>query len=304
MRTKFLLAAVAVALAGCAYPTHDMQHDGLTHQLHHGGPLRSAGERTLTGFTFPESVGCDAREGVLYVSQFGGTQLNPAAKDGTGFISKLAPDGRVLEQRAFNETFNKPKGITVRGERLWVTDIDSVWVFNTRTKQGRKLPIPGIQFADDPAVVGSVLYVSDNRSDTLFRIEPADFLDAGVQPKISAAFTGKGVNPNGLWPARDGSLIIVGFGDQPRGIQAMAPDGTLRTIVQPFGKLDGVQQLHDGTLLITDWSAGHLAHWSLPGGLVALAKDFKGPADFCVLGGTVYVPDLVKSEIRMVGLAR
>jgi hypothetical protein len=33
-----------------------------------------------------------------------------------------------------------------------------------------------------------------------------------------------------------------------------------------------------------------------------LAKDFKGPADFCVMGESVYVPDLVKSEIRIIKL--
>jgi hypothetical protein len=39
-----------------------------------------------------------------------------------------------------------------------------------------------------------------------------------------------------------------------------------------------------------------------------LAKDFKGPADFCVIpegqGLLVVVPDLVKSELRLIRLAR
>ena len=48
---------------------------------------------------------------------------------------------------------NKPKGITIVGDRLWVTDIDGVWLFNTATKRSRKLVIPGIVFANDPAVM-------------------------------------------------------------------------------------------------------------------------------------------------------
>lgn len=39
-----------------------------------------------------------------------------------------------------------------------------------------------------------------------------------------------------------------------------------------------------------------------------LAKGFKGPADFCVItdahGLLVVVPDLVKSELRMIRLVR
>jgi sugar lactone lactonase YvrE len=259
MSVKALLTAVAVALAGCvAVP---MEPDTR--------PWRVVGESTVGGFAFPESVGCDRGEGVLYVSQFGGTELKPAEKDGLGFISKVALDGRILEAKAFPDTMNKPKGIWVDRGRLWVTDIDGVWIFDTRSKKGRKLMIPGIQFANDPAVVGNVLYVSDNRSDTLFRVEPADFIDPAVNPAISAAWSNKDVNPNGLWPARDGSLLVVGFlaPDKPRGIYTMARDGNLTALSQPLGRLDGVYELRDGTgLLVTDWNTGTLSKWSPAGG--------------------------------------
>ena len=41
-----------------------------------------------------------------------------------------------------------------------------------------------------------------------------------------------------------------------------------------------------------------------PGAQETLAKDFKGPADFCVMGSTAYVPDLVKSEVRIIRMDR
>jgi hypothetical protein len=201
---------------------------------------------------------------------------------------------------------NKPKGIWVERGRLWVTDIDGVWVFDTRSKQGRKLMIPGITFANDAAVMGNALYVSDNRSDQLFRIEPADFIDAKVSPNITAVWSQKEINPNGIWPTRDG-LLIVGFlaPDKPRGVHLMSPDGQLKALSPPIGRLDGLYELRDGSgLLLTDWNTGTLAKWSPAGGMETLAKDFKGPADFCVLGTTVYVPDLVKGEIRIVNLGR
>jgi hypothetical protein len=188
MHGKNLLALAALILTACAPMRVEREE----------GPWRVMREATIAGFAFPESVGCDLEERVLYVSQFGGTSLKPAEKDGLGFISKVAPNGRILEAKAFPDVMNKPKGIWVARGRLWVTDIDGVWIFDTRSKQGRKLAIPGAQFANDPAVMGGVLYVSDNRSDQLFRIEPADFLDAGVQPKITVAWSKKDINPNGV----------------------------------------------------------------------------------------------------------
>ena len=294
MQTKLLLVLAASILAACA-PMHVDRVEG---------PWRAVSDTTIAGFAFPDSVGCDLEERVLYVSQLGGTALKPTEMDGLGFISKVAPNGRILEAKAFPDVMNKPKGIWVARGRLWVTDIDGVWIFDTRSKRGRKLAIPGAQFANDPAVMGGVLYVSDNRADTLFRIEPADFLEPGVQPNVTTVWSKKEINPNGLWPTRDG-LLVVGWTDKPRGVHLMGRDGELKALAQPFGRLDGVYELRDGTgLLLTDWTSGTLSKWSPAGGMETLAKDFQGPADFCVMGRTVYVPDLVKGELRIVELAR
>jgi hypothetical protein len=265
--------------------------------------LRVLADRSVSGFPFPESVGCDAANKVLYVSQFGGTELKPAEKDGNGFISKVALDGKVLEARAFDVKMNKPKGIWIEGTRLWVTDIDSVWIFDTKTKKSRRLEIPGIQFANDPAVQKGVLYVSDNRSDQLFRVEPADFLDEKMTPKVSAAFSKKEVFPNGLWPAKDGSLLMVGFQgpDHPRGIYAMK-GSDVKALSPMIGRLDGLREMEDGTILATDWNSGSLFQWSPTLGIVKLAPGFKGPADFCMMGDTAYVPDLPGSQIRIIQL--
>lgn len=83
---------------------------------------------------------------------------------------------------------------------MWFTDIDSVWVVDLKTKQGKKLELPSVQFANDPTVMNGALYVSDNRSDQLVRVGPADFLKAKKPPKITVVFKGKGIFPNGLYP--------------------------------------------------------------------------------------------------------
>ena len=273
--------------------------------------LRVVSDETATGLKFPESVAYDPKAKVLYASQFG-SELKPAEKDGKGKIAKLSLDGKVLEDQflpAHGETLNKPKGIWVRGDRLWVTDIDAMWVFDLKTRKSRRLALAGMGFANDPAVRGNELFISDNRNDLLYRVEPADFLNLKGDPHVTVVFAGKGVNPNGLYPARDGSLLMVGLaGDKNRGIYSVNKSGEVKALSPEIGKLDGVYQLKDGTLLVTDWSTGSLAHWTAKSGMTPLAKGFKGPADFCVIpdakGYMVFVPDLAKSELRMIRLAQ
>ncbi|MBI3113591.1 MAG: hypothetical protein HYZ04_03640 [Rhodospirillales bacterium] len=275
--------------------------------------LKVVSDQTATGFKFPESVAYDAEAKVLYVSEFG-SELKPAEKDGKGRISKVSLSGKILESAflpAPGQILNKPKGIWVKGNRLWVTDIDVVWSFDTKTKKGRSVALPGIQFANDPTIVGNALYVSDNRADQLFRVEPADFLNMQGEPKVTRVFVGKSINPNGLYPAHDGSLLIVGFKSpqEPRGIYVMATaGGDPKPLSAGLGRLDGVYQMNNGTLLVTDWNSGSLASWTTKKGLQPLATGFKGPADFAVIpndkGLMVVVPDLVKSELRMIQLAQ
>ena len=294
---KVLLACVSVAVAGCA--TLGMGGDA-------SRPLQVLSDTTVKGFGWPESVGCDTAHDVLYVSQFGGEKPNPPAKDGLGYISKVAPDGRVIEKRAFDVTMNKPKGIWIAGTRLWVTDIDSLWIFDTVTRKGRRLPLPGIEFANDVTVMNGVAYVSDNRTDQLFRVDPADFLDASVHPNAGPVWSKKSVFPNGLWPAKDGGLLMVGFEspDKHRAIYSMGADGSIATLSKPIGRLDGLQQMSDGTLLVTDWDSGSVFRWGPKGEVQVLGKGFKGPADLCLMGDTLYVPDLVKGEVRILRIAK
>ena len=275
--------------------------------------MQVVSEKTVTGFKFPESCAYDTVNKVLYVGSFGGSELKPAEKDNNGYISKVSIDGKMLEERFLpldGTTMNKPKGMWVAGNRLWVTDIDGVWLFDIKTKKSKKLDIPGIQFANDVAIVGKTLYVSDNRSDALFAVTPADFLGSSATPKIATAWKDKGINPNGVYPARDGTLLIVGFKSDKdkRGIYSMKPGQAPKPIGKEIGRLDGLYQLSDGTLLVSDWDSGSVFTWTEKSGMKPIASGFKGPADFCAFshegGLMVVVPDLVKSELRMIQLKK
>lgn len=272
--------------------------------------LKVISDQTATGFKFAESVACDPQGEVLYASQFG-SELKPTEKDGKGKISKLSLTGKVLEEQFLplpGEILNKPKGIWIQGDRLWVTDIDVVWVFDLKTRKGRKLALPEAQFGNDPAVSGNALFVSDNRADRLYKVEPADFLNIKGDPKVTMVFSGKSINPNGLYPSKDGSLLMVGFlsPEKPRSIYELGLNGEIKELSKPIGRLDGIYQMDNGTLLATDWNSGTLFSWTAEVGMKTLASDFKGPADLCAYpdatGVKVVVPDLVKSEIRLIQL--
>ncbi len=155
-----------------------------------------------------------------------------------------------------------------------------------------------------------VLYVSDNRSDQLVSVEPADFLKSKMAPKISVLFKDKAINPNGVFPGKGGALLMVGFKDKdnPRAIYSMAKDKDPIAQTDNFGLLDGLYQMRNGDILFTDWKTGSLTRWNKKDGMQKLAGDFKGPADFCAFpneeGLMVAVPDLVKGEIRLIQLGR
>src|SRR5262245_30484151 len=88
-----------------------------------GKPLRVLAEQTVKGFAFPESVAYDPQGKVLYVSEFG-SELKPAEKDGKGRISRVSLTGEILDRQflpAGSDVLNKPKGLWVEGDRLWVT---------------------------------------------------------------------------------------------------------------------------------------------------------------------------------------
>ena len=274
--------------------------------------LKVLSEQTAGGFGHTESVAYDPKGKALYTSDFG-PDLKPADKDGKGKITKVSLDGKILEDGflpAKGQTLNKPKGLWIKGNRLWVTDIDSVWVFDLKTKKGKKLELPGFTFANDLTVMGDALYVSDNRSDQLARIEPADFLESKADPKITVVFKEKSIYPNEVYPGKGGALFAVGFKgkDEPRGIYSTAPGKEPELLSDKIGMLDGLYVMSNGDILATDWTTGSLFQWNKTMGVKKLASDFKGPADFCAFpndkGLMVVVPDLVKGELRFVQLGK
>ena len=87
------------------------------------------------GLATPESIIHDDAADVYLVSNVNG---QPTALDGNGFISRLAPDGKVenlrwVEGGKNQVTLNAPKGIGIMGDAIYVSDIDTVRIFDRKT---------------------------------------------------------------------------------------------------------------------------------------------------------------------------
>ena len=274
--------------------------------------LKVLSDKTVAGFGHPESVAYDPKGKVFYVGNFG-PELKPADKDGKGTINKVSLDGKIIEEAIFppkGQTMNKPKGIWIKGNQMWVADIDSVWQFDLKTKEAKKLELPGIAYANDVTLIGKTLYISDNRFDKVASVEPANFIKAQKAPKIAIVSEGKSIFPNGLYPGKKGSLIMVGFEakDKPHGIYEMKPGEEPKQISDNIGMLDGLYRMKNGDLIVTDWISGSVFQWNKKMGKKDLATGFKGPADLCVIkndkGLLVVTPDLVKGELRFIQLGK
>jgi hypothetical protein len=264
-------------------------------------------DKIVSGFAFPESVAYDPVEKMLYVGQFGSV-LKPALKDGKGKISKVALNGKVLKDQFLpgpGDALNKPKGIWIEENRLWVADIDEVWVFDIRSRRGKKLAPSNAKFLNDVTVINGSLFISDTAGTKIYKVMPADFLESSVMPEVTIFSEGLGFRPNGLFPGPEGSLVVVGNDDQGElhSIYVFDSGGEIKALSGDLGSLDGVGRLSDGTLLVTDWKSKTLFGWSPDKGTKPLAKGFSGPADFCMIsegkGMLAVVPDLVKGELRI-----
>lgn len=249
------------ALAACAHRAAD------TSGYVTASPPPSRGTITVArvGFAGPENVVYDSAADLFIVSNVNG---DPAAKDGNGFLSRVGPDGRVIDLKWIEGGRNgaildAPKGLALRGDTLAVADVGAVRFFDRLS--GRPLgtvALPGVvmndvAFADD----GSV-YVTDTGPDR--GAAPPDTtkdLDAVwhvTGTRVDTVARGLRLDrPDGL-VIRNGRLLVATFGGQrieridARNAQPNWASATAVRVL-PGGKVDGLRRLHDGSLAVTSW---------------------------------------------------
>lgn len=247
------------------------------------------------GFMTPESVLVSGE--VYFVSNINGAPLD---KDDNGFISKLGPDGKVLELKWIDGAkdgveLNAPKGMGLHDGVLFVADIDHVRKFKVETGEALgAVAVPGATFLNDIHVAGDTVYVSDSGIGADFKPAgtPAIWAiaakDEGAAPvKLEIAQVGL---PNGVFAvAREGgdTVYFNGF-DDAKAIHAFdrTKGESLPKLDLPAGSLDGLVGLRgEGdawSFFVSSWETGTVYHVAAPGQFKAVASGLKGPADFDV----------------------
>ena len=220
---------------------------------------------TIAGFLAPESVLHDTTQDIYFVSNING---NPTAKDDNGFISRVRPDGAIenlkfIEGGRSGATLNAPKGLAIRGDTLWVADIDVVRAFDAKTGAARdsvSLASLGAVFLNDIAIAQTgALYITDTgiRFDDVgnaLHPGPDRIFRVGSDRQVTVAVRGDTLGrPNGITLDSLGKrFIVVQFGG--RSVLAWKPgDKAPSVIAKGPGGFDGVE-VAGSRILVSSWS--------------------------------------------------
>jgi sugar lactone lactonase YvrE len=226
------------------------------------------------GLQTPECALWDADQDVYFVSNINGA---PTAVDQNGFISKIGPDGKVLELKFVDGTkksseLNAPKGLAIAGKILYVADLDTVRMFDRKSGKPRgKIAIKNAVFLNALTVSpdGKVLYVSDSAvkikdgnfsgtgGDAIFEI---DLKKRAARPLVQD----KALRwPNGVLADSSGVWVVTLGANELIHVNYKGEIGAITKL--PKGGLDGIVRLADGSLLISSWE-GSAIYRGLPGG--------------------------------------
>jgi sugar lactone lactonase YvrE len=279
----FLPGTLAL-LAGCGGATDQGGRWGSAN----GGAGDAGGAIVVAdaGFRTPESVLHESASDVYLVSNING---GPIDRAGNGFISRLSPDGEVLELRWIDgaqegTVLDAPKGMAALDGRLFVADIDCVRVFALDSlEQLEDICFPEATFLNDLAVdANGTLYVTDSG----FQVGPDGLEPSGTDAVYRFTPDGRRQNmvmspslggPNGIIVGPRG-IFVVTFGTGE--IFRLEADAK-RTPVLPESnrQLDGVVFNNDGELIFSDWSTGAVYRITRTGGVEAVLEGVTAPAD-------------------------
>ena len=236
------------------------------------------------GLNTPECAIHDTQADIYIVSNING---NPLGKDKAGFISRVAPSGKILDLKwidggAEGVTLNAPKGLAIVGDTLYAADVNAIRKFHRVTgKATGVIEIKGSSFLNDLASgPDGKVYVSDSgfggdpdapRTDAVYEISPDD--------SVKALSRGAEVpNPNGLLVTAGGLLVCTWNSGEL--LWARAREGRERLVAKlPKNQLDGIVVDKDGSLLITSWAGECVYRFKFPQGVTVAIEGLKEPAD-------------------------
>lgn len=239
------------------------------------------------GLATPESVLHDTADDVYLVSNINGAPLDA---DDNGFISRISPEGKVVDLKWIDGasekvTLSAPKGMAIVKDTLYVTDITAIRMFDRKTGEPKgEIPVEGASFLNDLAAApdGTVLV-----SDSGLKAGEKGFEPSGTDAIYKIGADNKAVkiagadavkNPNGLWT--DGKEIVaVAFSPEKKTNRLDMSGKLISTAPFPANNLDGVEKLNDGSFAISSWETSAVYREAKPGEAAVLVAEVTSPAD-------------------------
>ena len=228
----------------------------------------------------PFAAGALAADGsFLYVSNVNG---EPDAVDGNGYIARVSTGGKILQAK-WATGLNAPKGVVLKGARLFAADITRLVEIDAKTVAS--YDAPGAKFLNDTALSpdGRIL-ASDSGTQRIYVLDGGAMKVLIEDPKLRAV--------NGMLAEPDRLVIVTMQG------LLLAMDWKTKALTQlgdGFGDGDGIAPLGAGRYLVSEWP-GQL--WSVAADgtktvLIDSRKEEKLINDFTLVGDTLYVPHLM-----------
>jgi hypothetical protein len=268
---------------------------------------------TVSGFQYDESVWWDGETGSFYVTNFGGSSLDPNGRDPDGYISKLSGEGRVRAAQ-WVTGLRSPKGMRRSGDFLYVADVGQLVVVDVLSgalSGTIDLDALGARMPNDVAVDEATgdLYVSDLVANAVYRVAGGTrttevwlsspdlegpnglLVDGG---RLLVAAYGRDLDPN-FKPSQPGRVLTVDL-----ATKAIAPLGGMA----PLAQLDGIEKQED-SYLVTDHPGGRLLRVAPDGTVSELLTGLTTPADIGWRPGdsVVAIPELSAGKVRFFTVA-
>jgi len=172
----------------------------------------------------------------LYVSEIDG---EPWGRDGKAEIGKIGRDGKVIDLNWITG-LNAPKGLAIRGDKLYVADLDELVVISiSKGKIDHKIKIDGASGLNDVTVdKNGVVYVSDTQKACVFKVDHDK----------ATMLMDKLVGANGVKAVGDKLYILTGDGMYVTD----ASNKLTKICVLEHGG-DGIEPIGNGDFLVTAW---------------------------------------------------
>jgi sugar lactone lactonase YvrE len=257
------------------------------------------------GLATPESVLHDTVADVYLVSNVAGAPLD---KDDNGFVSRFTPSGELLDLKwidagADEVTLSAPKGMAIVEDTLYVTDIDTVRLFDRASGAPKgEIAVEGATFLNDlaPAPMGGVYLTDTGMKAGESGFEPsgsAAVYHVDAEGRVHTLLKGDDLGaPNGIRGDVDRVLVVTYGANELYAIV----DGERKVLASlPAGSLDGLERLPDGRVAVTSWEGQAVYIGPVEGPFETLVDQIQAPADLGIdIGrGRLLIPRFMDDEV-------